>query len=102
MSSGNEQFRARKQQQEREAEANLETAKSEAHASGKEPFDLDLLERLWPENPNARAAANGIDVPRTQRLKEWEHSYYLLYPGMRTNAEFIDRMKTLAAHGCFD
>ena len=41
-------------------------------------------------------------MTREWRLREWEQLYYCQFPSIRSNREFIERMKVLQAEGFFD
>ena len=82
--------------------ATLAQARDSALRSGKEPFDLAALEAAWRDNPDAHHAARGVVMPREWRLREWEQLYYCQFPSVRSNREFIERMKVLQAEGFFD
>ena len=80
----------------------LAGARDAALRSGKEPFDLAALEGAWRDNPDAYHAARGVVMTREWRLREWEQLYYCQFPSIRSNREFIERMKVLQAEGFFD
>ena len=61
----------------------LAAAKAEQHAAGKEPFDLDALERIYDTSTEAGALGS-----RETRQKQYERYYYLLYPHVMTLEEF--------------
>lgn len=82
--------------------AALAQARDAALRSGKEPFDLPGLEAAWRDNPDAYHAARGVVMPREWCLREWEQLYYCQFPAIRSNREFIARMKDLQAQGFFD
>ncbi|MEQ1568386.1 MAG: hypothetical protein ABMA64_22310 [Myxococcota bacterium] len=85
-----------------EAAAVLAATEAAAIAAGKEPFDLEVLDRCWRDNPDARHAALGVAAPPDERRREWAHRYYVLYPEVRTNAAFVAAMKALQGEGAFD
>lgn len=85
-----------------EVPAALAGAREAALRSGKEPFDLAALEAAWRDNPDAHHASRGVVLSREGRLREWEHLYYCQFPAIRTNRDFIERMKVLQAEGFFD
>lgn len=80
----------------------LAEARDAALRSGKEPFDLAVLEAAWRDNPDAHHASRGVVMSREWRLREWEHLYYCQFPALRTHREFIERMMALQAEGFFD
>lgn len=80
----------------------LAEARAAALRSGKEPFDMAVLEAVWRDNPDARHASRGVVMSHEWRLREWEHLYYCQFPAIRSNREFIARMKALQAQGFFD
>lgn len=89
------------QLQLQDAEA-LAKARADAHAAGKEPLDVALVERAWPDNPNAHYTAHGVTIPPERRLRDWERLYYLRCKDVRTIAEFVARLKVMQSEGYFD
>lgn len=98
----NEQFKLEKAKQDEESKKQLEVATKEAHSEGKEPFDLDLMDRLWRDNPDKRFEAQGIPIHLENRIYEWSWKYYVQYPNLRTMSEFVAAMKASQMHGFFD
>lgn len=93
------ELKARLEREEAEMRARVI---AEAHAAGKEPLDIAFVEGTWPDNPNAHYEARGVNIPPDRRQRDWERLYYVLFKDMRTNAEFVARMKVLQGEGYFD
>ena len=68
----------------------LAQARAEADASGKEPFDLDRFETLYDTTNET-----GSLPPRDERLRTYEHRYYLRYPELRTLEALAALMRAL-------
>lgn len=73
-------FERLKDAHEREAREKLEAAKREAAARGKEPFDLDRLDAIYPGSP-------GGGGDRALREREYERIYYVDYAHVDTIGE---------------
>lgn len=71
--------------------AELEKAKANAVACGKEQFDLQKLESLCDTSEAGRMAADD-----EERRAAYEYRYYVEHPDVRTLAEFARRMTRLA------
>ena len=67
----------------------LAAAKTDAAARGKEPFDLEKLERLCDTSREGR-----VD-PVEDRRARFEEMYYTWFPGVMTLAEFARRVDAL-------
>ena len=63
--------------------ADLEQAKREAAERGKEPFDLDKFDKIYPPAPYLWHTPT-----RQQRLKRLEELYYVSHPEVMTLEEF--------------
>lgn len=79
----NELFRQLLAKQRAERESQLTAAKEQQHTAGKEPFDLDSLERIYDTTTEAGALGS-----RESRQRQYEVYYYLLYPKVMTLGEF--------------
>jgi hypothetical protein len=102
MTDYNEWFAKLSQEQEREASEDLKAAKVVAQAEGRELLDIEKVERLWPEHPDAQYQAYGYKTSREARIREWERLYYILLPKLRTTEEFVAEMKRAQARGSMD
>jgi hypothetical protein len=60
----------------------LAKAKADAQANGKEPFDLEALERLCD------TSGDGVVAPIDERRARFEYKYYVENPSIRTIADF--------------
>jgi len=65
----------------------LAEAKAKAAARGKEPFDLDALEKLCD------TSVDGVVEPRERRVERYERAYYVQHPSMMTIAELAARIR---------
>ena len=83
-------------------EAAYAAARQAADAAGKEPFDLDVLDRDWPWNPDNRSKSMGNERPREVRIERWERVYYVEHPTILTMADFVAEMKRQQGLGAFD
>ena len=91
-----------KAKQDAEGDKRLQAAILEALADGKEPFDIDIMDKLWESNPDQLNVYFGCHNPREKRIAEWSDAYYLRCPQCRTMIEFVREMKDLQSHGAFD
>ena len=83
-----EDFLEELQRQNREAEARaLDEAKQAAAISGKEPFDLEALERLV--DPSIETG----QLPKDERRARLEELYYLVKPECMTLAELAQYIR---------
>lgn len=98
----NELFRLQKAEQDAARAMRLDLAITEAHADGKEPFDLLVMDRLWRDNPDMRIMAQGSTISQEERTADWSEKYYVQYPQVRTMSEFVAKMKVTQLHGFFD
>ena len=80
----------------------LETTRRAALASGKEPFDLDALYRLWPWCPDMQLSVDERARQRGNLEREWETAYYLTHRDDRTMEAFAFRMRELQRTGRLD
>ena len=102
MSDQNRSLKDRLARQQAERGGALAAAKATAHAQGKQPFDLDAMYAAWPSNPDARDAANGLQAPLEDRLRDWETLYYLRYSQITTIEAFAAKMIEIQRDGAFD
>ena len=98
----NELFRLQKAELDSARARQLALAKAEAYADGKEPFDLDQMDRLWRDNPDRRLMAQGLTLLPQERIAEWSEKYYVQYPEVRSMSEFVAKMMVSQVHGFFD
>lgn len=80
----------------------LAEAKAAALAEGKEPLSLEVLDRVWPWNPDNRDIAEGYPPTQEERLARWEHPYYIGHAEVRTTEEFALLMNSLDLQGAFE
>ena len=98
----NELFRSQKIEQDALRARLLDLAKTKAHEDGKEPFDLQVMDELWRDNPDMRLMAQGLAISQDERIAEWSEKYYVQYPDVRTMSDFVTKMKVSQLHGFFD
>lgn len=98
----NELFRLQKAEQDALRANRLDLARAEAHADGKELFDLQVMDALWRDNPDMRMMAQGLTMSLEERIAEWSEKYYVQYPEVRTMDDFVAKMKVSQLHGFFD
>ncbi len=98
----NELFRIQKLEHDRERELQLNMAMTQALAEGKEPFDLELMDKLWRDNPDMRSQALGKPISKEKRTADWSEIYYVQYPKIRTMKEFVAKMTEAQVNGFFD
>ncbi len=98
----NELFRIQKLEHDRERELRLKMAMTRALSEGKEPFDLELMDELWRDNPDRRSEALGIHLSKDKRTADWSEIYYVQYPKIRTMKEFVAKMIEAQVNGFFD
>lgn len=67
----------------------LATARADASARGKQPFDLEALERLCDTSHGGRLTS------REDRYSEFERRYYVHHPDVMTISEFAAVMRDL-------
>lgn len=75
-------------QQKAKNAALLAAAKRDQHAAGKEPFDLDALERIYDTT-----TMMGSLPSRETRQRTYEHKYYMLHSKAMTLEEFAKLME---------
>ncbi len=98
----NELFRLQKAEHDAQRAEHLRQAKEAAELEGKETFDLDAMDTLWRDNPDKRLEAQGLTIPRNERIAQWSEVYYVQYPNIHTLSEFVAKMKESQVHGFFD
>jgi hypothetical protein len=76
---------------ERAFAESLRQAREEAHAAGKEPFDFKALCRLY--DPSSELSSSGKLWDPVATAASLESSYYLIYRGVRTIAEFAEALE---------
>lgn len=98
----NEKFRLLKAEQDAARVERLSRARTEAQTVGKEPFDLQVMDRLWRDNPDMRLMSQGLTISREERIADWSEIYYVQYPQVWTMREFVAKMVEAQVHGFFD
>ncbi len=68
--------------------ARFAEAKRKAIKMGKEPFDLDRVDELYP-----RGKMLWGFQPRHVRIERLEEEYYVSYPSLMTLSEFADALE---------
>ncbi|HUH02888.1 MAG TPA: hypothetical protein VML75_12910 [Kofleriaceae bacterium] len=71
----------------------LAQAKREAAERGKQPFDLDKLEKLYATSTDG----GGYLAPRAEREREFEYRYYVDYPQTMSIAEYAAKQSAIDA-----
>ena len=89
--SHNDWFRQLTAKRDKEDEENFERVKTEALENGKEPFDLNKLEKLFDTSHDL-----DYERPREQREQTWARKYFVQFPKPQTIREFADLMNELA------